>query len=510
MFKRIVSLCLAMLVLLGTAQSFALFEECNYVSLGDSVVNGYGMDGYSSDVRGYKQKVKTAYPYLVAEELNADLTQLAFSGFRAEELHHVLNEEYYGDDFLYACFYDDPLFQRCGGGIDKIRREYKDAIEDADYITLQIGSNNFGTYLQMQLTRYMEGKEPFKFDRDDYANGTMTREIREELKAANDYVAESNDMIGMLDFMIDCLNYTYEGFKMNFDEIVEIIYELNPDVNLIVVGMYNLFDEVHVAYDMVDLGVIVGGFMGWVNDHMRDGSPLSDKYTYVDIMDCEIYGLPANITDENFFEVFTKDSGLAVHPNENGHRYIADRVLDEIFVPFEDVEEDNKYYEAVKYAYNAGLMDGTSEDEFGPNKNVTKGLLADVIYRLENSPEVDGVTTFWDVKQNRHDFADAVDFVVEEGIMSGATGKFFLPYVALSRQKVMFYLWNAAGCPESDYKIDGYYDGFAISKAYKPAMAWAFENGLLDGIVTGKFISPTSILKRGQLATVLMNLSEIQ
>ncbi len=508
MLKRIVSLCLALFVLLGAAQSFALFEEYNYVSLGDSVVNGYGMDGYSSDVRGYKQKVKTAYPYLVAQELNADLEQLAFSGFRAEELHFVLDEEYYGDDFLYACFFDDPLFQRCGGGIDKLRREYKAAIEDADYITLQIGSNNFGTYLQMQLTRYMEGKEPFKFDRDDFANGTMTREMREELKGASDYVGNPDDMIGMLDFMIDCLNYTYEGFKMNFDEVVEIIYELNPDVNLIVVGMYNLFDEVHIAYDMFDLGVIVGGFMEWVNDHMRDDSPRCDEYTFVDVMDCEIYGLPSNITDENFFEVFTKDSGLAVHPNENGHRYIADRILDEIFVPFEDVDPDDACYEAVKYAYNAGLMGEYKKDKFGPNKNATKAMIAQALYALAELPEVDGETTFWDVKENA-DFADAVDWVVEEGIMSGVNSKLFLPYSAMSRQKVIKLFWEMAGSPETDYEIKGYYDGFAISNTYKEAMAWAMENGLLDGIVTGKFISPTSNVKRGQLAMILMNLSEM-
>lgn len=509
MLKRIVSFGLALLVMLGTVQSFALFEEYSYVSLGDSVVNGYGMDGYSSDVRGYKQKVKTAYPYLVAQELDADLTQLAFSGFRAEELHYVLDEEYYGDDFLYACFYDDPLFERCGGGIDKLRREYKAAIEDADYITLQIGSNNFGTYLQMQLTRYMEGKEPFKFDRDEYANGTMTREMRKELMGTSNYAGNPDDIIGMLDFMIDCLNYTYEGFKMNFDETVEIIYELNPDVNLIVVGMYNLFDEVHIAYDMFDLGVVVGGFMEWVNNHMRDKSPRHEEYTFVDVMDCEIYGLPSNITDENFFEVFTKDSGLAVHPNENGHRYIADRILDAIFVPFEDVDEDDAYYEAVKYAYNAGLMGEYSKDKFGPKKNATKAMIAQALYRLASDPQVDGVTQFRDVKPDK-EFAKAVDWAVENGFMSGANSKYFLPYSAVSRQKLAKILWEMNGSPETDYEITGYYDAFVISKDCKEAMAWAMENGLLDGVATGKFISPTSKVKRSQLAMILMNLSKVK
>ncbi|MBQ9832741.1 MAG: S-layer homology domain-containing protein [Clostridia bacterium] len=505
--QRITSLLVVAVMLMSAVPSFALFETCNYVSLGDSVVNGYGLDDYSSSTRGYKQKVREAYPYLVAQELNADLEQMAFSGFRAEELHYVLDEDYKGDDYLYRCFYGDPLFERCGGGIEKMRREYKEAITNADYITLQIGSNNFGTYLQMQLTRYMAGEETFKFDRDDYENGTISPEYSAAEKSVKDYLNQAMDAVGLVDFMLKCLRYTYAGFIQNYDEVIEHIYELNPDVNLVVVGMYNLFDGVYLTNNMVDLGSVVGAFLNLVNKHMRDKSPRADEYTYVDAFECETHGLPDNITDPDFFETFTKDSGKAVHPNVNGHRYIADKIIDAIFVPFEDVNEDDDFYQAVKFAYNAGLMDEYSEDKFGPDKIATKAMIATALYRLEGSPEIDGETTFWDVKAG-NDFAKSVDWAVEEGLMEGLNSKLFLPYSAMSRQKVAQLFWELAGCPETDYEITGYYDTFLISKSYKTAMAWAVENGILEGI-PGKVISPRANVTRSQLAIILMRFVQL-
>lgn len=506
--RIIVSVCLLLSFLLSSVQAFALFEEYNYVSLGDSVTNGYGMDGYSSTVRGYKQRVPNTYPDLVAEELNADLDQLAFSGFRAEELHYVLNEDYMGDDYLYACFFDDPLFQRCGGGIEKLRREYKAAIEDADYITLHIGSNNIGTYLNMQLNRMLEGKAPFKFDRDAYANGTMTPEKRAELIKENGTEPLEGGTPAMIAYLLKCLAYTTEGFKMNFDAVVDIIYELNPDVNLIVVGMYNLMEGVTLTNDMINLGAVVRKYMEAVNDHMEKRSPHHEDYMYVDTMGCEIFGgFPTNVTDPEFFPGLSKDSGVCVHPNENGHKFMAERILSAIYVPFEDVDMDDEHYDAIKYAYSEGLMDEYSNKKFAPDKNATKGMIAKAVYVLSGSPEVDGEMLFRDVKKDNK-YALAIDWAEEEGLITGVTSKYFLPNSAMSRQKVAEIFWKMSGEEESDYNFDGFYDKFLVSKKYKTAMAWAMENGLFEGITGTRFMSPTANVKRAELARMLQNYLE--
>ena len=68
-----------------------------------------------------------------------------------------------------------------------------------------------------------------------------------------------------------------------------------------------------------------------------------------------------------------------------------------VALPFTDVKIGNWFYDAVKYAYEQGLMTGTSATTFAPNGTMNRAMIVTVLYRLEKSPAVTGASKFTDV-----------------------------------------------------------------------------------------------------------------
>lgn len=62
-------------------------------------------------------------------------------------------------------------------------------------------------------------------------------------------------------------------------------------------------------------------------------------------------------------------------------------------LPFTDVADGAWYYDAVVYAYDKGLMTGTSATEFAPDVTMTRGMIASVLYRLEGNPAMSDATS---------------------------------------------------------------------------------------------------------------------
>lgn len=66
--------------------------------------------------------------------------------------------------------------------------------------------------------------------------------------------------------------------------------------------------------------------------------------------------------------------------------FAANENTGETSLPFTDVADGAWYYDAVAYAYDKGLMTGTSATEFAPDVTMTRGMIASVLYRLEGNP----------------------------------------------------------------------------------------------------------------------------
>lgn len=85
---------------------------------------------------------------------------------------------------------------------------------------------------------------------------------------------------------------------------------------------------------------------------------------------------------------------------------------------FDDVPAEADYAQAVAWCHENGLMTGTSQTSFSPDGTLTRAMLATVLYRAEGEPAVDGTPVFTDARAGVW-YSDAVVWASKEGVLQG-------------------------------------------------------------------------------------------
>lgn len=175
--------------------------------------------------------------------------------------------------------------------------------------------------------------------------------------------------------------------------------------------------------------------------------------------------------------------------------------------PFSDVKEGAWYHEAVKYAAQNGLMGGTGNSTFSPDMATSRGMIATILYRMSGSTET-SLSTFKDVKPDAY-YAQAIAWTQKQGIIAGYGNSMFGPEDSITREQLAAILCNYAGsfaAADSTVLIK-YKDAADISPYAKEALAWANQNGLINGI-GGDLLNPKGQATRAEVAAVLSRLSK--
>lgn len=110
---------------------------------------------------------------------------------------------------------------------------------------------------------------------------------------------------------------------------------------------------------------------------------------------------------------------------------------------FVDVPEDAYYAEAVAYCAEKGLFNGTSDDEFSPSITMTRGMFATVFGRLQNADLTNVELTYADVKADAY-YAPYIAWATEQGIMDGYSDDEFGPDDAITREQAAKMLYAYA------------------------------------------------------------------
>ena len=190
---------------------------------------------------------------------------------------------------------------------------------------------------------------------------------------------------------------------------------------------------------------------------------------------------------------------LPEEPNKGGTA--ADRFI--------DVDEDDWFAEAVDYAVENGFMVGTGEDTFSPQKTLTRGMLASMLYSMEGAPAEDGTTDFTDVDPSDW-FAKGVEWAVENGVAAGY-GERFGPNDDITREQMVVMLYGYAKMKGYELvegeDLSGYEDAGEISSWALPAMQWAKAAGLVSGRSATK-MAPLGTTTRAEAATIMRNFLE--
>ena len=167
---------------------------------------------------------------------------------------------------------------------------------------------------------------------------------------------------------------------------------------------------------------------------------------------------------------------------------------------FVDVATGSYYEDAVDWAVENGITQGTDDTHFSPDGICTRAQAVTFLWRAAGSPEPKTNTMpFTDVNAGSY-YYDAVLWAVENGITKGTSDTTFSPNMTCSRAQIVTFLWRsekspAAGTanPFADVKSTAYYAG---------AVLWAVENDITKGTTNTTF-SPDADCTRAQIVTFL-------
>ena len=111
-------------------------------------------------------------------------------------------------------------------------------------------------------------------------------------------------------------------------------------------------------------------------------------------------------------------------------------------MPFTDVPAGSYYYDAVLWAVENGITEGTSNTTFSPNATCTRAQIVTFLWRSEKSPAAGTANPFADVKSTAY-YADAVLWAVREDITKGTTNTTFSPDADCTRAQIVTFLWRS-------------------------------------------------------------------
>ncbi len=177
---------------------------------------------------------------------------------------------------------------------------------------------------------------------------------------------------------------------------------------------------------------------------------------------------------------------------------------------FSDVSDNAWYAGAVDFASSHDLFRGVSETEFAPQSPMTRAMLATVLFRLENEPEGAVGMKFGDVKDDTW-YTDAVAWASENGIVNG-TGNGFEPNANITREQIATMIYRYVNYLGIDTGARGdvskFKDGKEVSSWAADAMAWAVKVGLFKGDDTGS-LNPKADATRAEVATLMERLVKL-
>ena len=163
---------------------------------------------------------------------------------------------------------------------------------------------------------------------------------------------------------------------------------------------------------------------------------------------------------------------------------------------FVDVSKNNWYFDAVQYVLENGLMNGTSANEFSPNANTTRSMIVTILARMEGVNASGGAT--W--------YAHGREWAMGAGASDGTNmeGK-------ITREQLAAMLYRYAKLKGYDVSasadISAYTDASSVSGWATDAMRWAVGAGLINGR-TATTLAPQGNATRAEVAAILMRFAQ--
>ena len=166
--------------------------------------------------------------------------------------------------------------------------------------------------------------------------------------------------------------------------------------------------------------------------------------------------------------------------------------------------------DGIQYCVTHQLMSGIGNDLFGPKLTTTRAQIVQILYNLQGSPKVSGTTPFTDLTNDW--YQDAVLWAYQTGVVAGTSSTTFEPDRPVTREQIavilMEYVTRVLKLERTWAPADlsGFPDAGSVSDWAKDAMADAVALGLISGASNGgqTYLEPQGSATREQVATILM------
>ena len=577
--KKLLSLvlCVALAVALMIPMSFVSAEESNMhgiTTMGDSVSTGYGLiqdtdwgngqltptaDGKLEYVKrplGMHVMVPNSYSGIVAQKLGINFSNKdswyynhCRAGFRTIEEIRMLDPEY--DASMMGDIMSDQFILGQTGHSEMtpeelaaFRAEGQQDIKNSKLVIIGLGMSDLGVPLTLAFN--------LLFEEIAQAGGANPKEIETVTNATTEVmnnggsaeqvlltglgVAES---IGYLpQAIISFIRAELQsevGFANNYKQLVKTIFDLNPNCTVVALSMINTFKDLTLtgispvkAGKIADIGVEI------FNSVIKSASPGNQyDYRYCDIVDTPLkgYSTPSLAISAVTLQLINTYNEYFdnLHPLEEGHAWIADRIMETLGSDFSlglsdgvtpvnppaanerfaDVHHGDWFYEAVEYCASRGFMAGTDNGIFSPNVALSRAMVAQILYAMENKPAGAPGGKFSDVPDSAW-FAAAVNWCAQAGVVAGMDDGTFAPDANVTREQLATMLCSYTRFKGKDATATGNIDQFSdvgrVSSWAVDNVKWAVGHGIMAG-KDGNVIDPTGNATRAEMAQMIYRLT---
>lgn len=228
-----------------------------------------------------------------------------------------------------------------------------------------------------------------------------------------------------------------------------------------------------------------------------------------EFVDEEISG---DIFEEDFIEDtlsgddFVEDEFLSgeVDDSEIEFEFDFEKVLQ-----YEDISADDWFYDSVEYVLARGFFNGVSDNEFAPQKNLTRGMLVTVLYRMSEANETEK-STFLDVDENMY-YSIPIAWANKNEIVKGVGDNKFNPDANITRQDLVTILYRFASSQGidttlyDDTDLDYFIDKEDVSEYALDAMKWAVSQSIINGRNENQIV-PKETATRAETATLIQRI----
>ena len=159
---------------------------------------------------------------------------------------------------------------------------------------------------------------------------------------------------------------------------------------------------------------------------------------------------------------------------------------------FSDVSKDAYYYDAVRWAYENNVMQGTSDKDFSPDNICSRAEVVTCIWRLMGEPEPVSKRKYFDDIDESDCYYKAVMWAVQNGITNGTSPNRFTPNKKCTYAEALTMIWRAEG---AHWRV-------GRGEWYTDALNWAGMMNLSCNVCNGSF-DPKAYCPRRDVATLI-------